>query len=167
MAGRRRSAYPGASQRRSSAVHLRTRITSTIAIAIVAMVAAHAQVASSPDPGAPTAPRVRSSNGIDYLNGGAGDESRAAILAQGAAFPLHLTFSVPSGAYAVADRAEIGNGSGTVLAVDNAGPLLLVKLPPGDYTVDATHGGKTERKRVAVGRGATTLNWRWSEQKPR
>ena len=144
-------------------MHLKTRITSTIVVAVVAIVATHAQVAIADDPGAPTAPQVRSANGIDYLNGGAGDESRAALLAEGAAFPLRMTFSVPGGAYTVASRVEIGNASGTVLAVDNAGPLLLVKLPAGDYTVDATHGGKTEHQRVKVGRGATTLNWRWAE----
>ena len=38
--------------------------------------------------------------------------------------------------------------SGTVLGVDRAGPMLLVKLPPGSYTVDATYDGKTERRTV-------------------
>ena len=93
--------------------------------------------------------------------------SRAAIDAQRGAFPLRLVFSVASGAYVVADHVDVSGANGRVLGVDNAGPMLLVKVPPGDYTVDASYAGKTERRRVHVGRDAATVNWRWSEEAKR
>ena len=132
--------------------------------ALIVAGAAFAQPAAPADAGTPPAPRVRSAGGIEYINGGAGEESRAAIDAQRAAFPLRLVFSVTSGAYAVADRVEVSNAGGTLLGVDNAGPMLLVKLPPGTYTVAATYNGKSERRTVRVGREPTTVNWRWTEQ---
>jgi len=141
----------------------RFAVSSSAALLLVG--AALAQ--SAPDAGAPPPPRVRTANGIEYINGGAGEESRAAIDAQRAAFPLRLVFSVTSGAYAVADHVDVSNGSGKVLGVDDAGPMLLIKLPPGTYTVDATYGGRSERRTVRVGREATTVNWRWSEEAKR
>ena len=144
-------------------MNLHRFLTWSIGLALAAAtLAAQAQTAvPGADPGAPPAPRVRSEAGIEYLNGGAGEEARAALEAQRAAFPLRLVFSVASGAYAVADHVEVSNGSGKLLGVDDAGPMLLVKVPPGDYTVDATYGGKTERRRVSVGREGSTVNWRW------
>ena len=127
--------------------------------------AALAQTAG--DAGAPAAPRVHSAGGVEYLNGGAGEEARAAIDAQRAAFPLRLVFSVASGAYVVADHVDVNDAKGRVLAVDNAGPMLLVKLPPGDYTVDASYAGRTERRKVRVGRDAATVNWRWPDEAKR
>jgi hypothetical protein len=141
------------------------RLISSSSAALILASTALAQ--SAPDAGAPPPPRVRTANGIEYINGGAGEESRAAIDAQRAAFPLRLVFSVTSGAYAVADHVDVSNGSGKVLGVDDAGPMLLVKLPPGTYTVDATYGGKSERRTIRVGREPTTVNWRWSEEPKR
>lgn len=143
------------------------RLASALVLALTFAGAAVAQTAPAADPGAPPPPRVRSANGVEYINGGAGEEARAAIAAQGAGFPLRLVFSVAGGAYAVADRVDIGNAQGKVLGVDNAGPMLLVKLAPGDYTVEATYAGKSERKQVRVGREATTVNWRWTEEAKR
>jgi hypothetical protein len=140
-----------------------SRLALSLALALIFTCAALAQTAPVADPGAPPAPRLQSANGIEYINGGAGEEARAAIDAQRADFPLRLVFSVASGAYAVADRVDIRGADGKVLSVDAAGPMLLVKLRPGDYTVDATHGGKTEQRHVRVGREGTTVNWRWSE----
>jgi hypothetical protein len=46
--------------------------------------------------------------------------------------------------------------------------MLLVKLPPGDYTVDASVGGRSEQRKVRVARETTTVNLRWpDEAKPR
>ena len=63
--------------------------------------------------------------------------------------------------------ALTGEQAGKVLGVDNAGPMLLVKVPPGDYTVEATYGGKTERRRVRIGEEGSTVNWRWAEESKR
>jgi len=111
---------------------------------------------------------VRSSDGVEYLNGGAGEEARAAIDAQRGAFPLRLVFSMANGEYVVADHVDVNGANGKVLGVDHAGPMLLVKLPPGDYTVDASYAGRSEQRKVRVARESTTVNLRWPDDaKPR
>ncbi len=149
----------------SPAVNTNERLAVGLGLALLLTCAALAQtVAPAVDPGAPPPPPVRSSDGIEYLNGGAGEEARAAIDAQRGAFPLRLVFSVASGAYVVADHVDISDGQGKVLGVDHAGPMLLVKLPPGDYTVDASVGGRSERRRVRLARESTTVNLRWPDE---
>ena len=59
---------------------------------------------------------------VDYMNGGAGDEERAAMTAQQAGFPLRIVFSQRGGAYGVADRVQLSRGGAEVAAIDKAGP---------------------------------------------
>jgi hypothetical protein len=131
------------------------RFVLTLALAVMCAGAALAQT----DPGAPPPPQVRTSNGIDYVNGGAGEEARAAMTQLQPGFDLKLVFSNPAGEYVVADHVSVKSRSGQVLDVDRAGPLLLVKLPAGDYTVAASVEGKTEQRAVKVGAGMRTVNW--------
>ncbi len=130
-----------------------TRFAVTIAFALLSAGLAFA------DPGAPPAPQLRSANGVDYVNGGAGEEARAAIAQMQPGFGLKLVFSNGSGEYLVADHVAVKGKAGEVFDVDRAGPLLLVRLPPGDYTVAATYEGKTEIRPVKVGTASQTLNW--------
>ena len=145
------------------------RLAVGLGLAILFTCVALAQTAAPPvgDPGAPPAPRVHSAGGVEYINGGAGEEARAGIDAQRAAFPLRLVFSVASGAYVVADHVDVRNAGGKVVSVDDAGPMLLVKVAPGDYTVDAAYGGKAQEHHVRVGRDGTTVNLRWAEEAKR
>lgn len=137
-----------------------TRFALTVAVAVVCAGTAFAQT----DPGAPPAPQVRSANGIDYVNGGAGVEARDAIAQLQPRFDLKLVFSTPTGAYVVADHVSVKGRSGPVFDVDRAGPLLLVKLPPGDYTVSANVEGKTEQRTIRIGAGLRTVNWSFPAQ---
>jgi hypothetical protein len=162
-------------------VNTNARLAVGLGLALLLTCAALAQTATSTtdaaaspvatpaaEPGAPPVPHVQSVGGVQFLNGGAGEEARAAIDAQRAAFPLRLVFIVASGAYVVADHVDVSGAHGRVLGVDDAGPMLLVKLPPGDYTVDASYGGRSEQRRVRVARAPTTVNLRWQgEAKPR
>ena len=134
-----------------------TRFGLTFLLAIGCAGMAFAQA----DPGAPPPPQVRSANGIDYVNGGVGVEARDAIGLLQPGFDLKLVFSNPSGEYVVADHVSVKGRSGAVFDVDRAGPLLLVKLPPGKYTIVASVEGKTEQRAVSVGTGLRTVNWRF------
>ncbi|HEV7578448.1 MAG TPA: hypothetical protein VGO85_20635 [Caldimonas sp.] len=142
------------------------RLALSLAIALICTCAALAQPTPA-DPGAPPPPRVQVQGGVEYLNGGAGEEARAAIAAQAADFPLRIAFSTPGGAYIVADHVDVANASGKVLGLDNAGPLLAIKVPPGDYTLDVRIGGKSERRPIRVGREPVTLNWRLADDAKR
>jgi len=131
------------------------RFAMTVVLALLSASLAFAESAA----GAPPAPQVRSANGVDYINGGAGDEARAAIAQLQPGFGLKLVFSNGSGEYLVADHVAVKGKAGEVFDVDRAGPLLLVKLPPGDYSVAATYEGRTEIRPVKVGAATQTLNW--------
>ncbi|MDQ6639714.1 MAG: hypothetical protein M3Z15_08630 [Pseudomonadota bacterium] len=143
---------------------MNARLALSLGLALASTCSALAQPTPGADPGAPPAPQVRSAGGVEYINGGAGEEARADIAAQRAAFPLRIVFSVAGGAYVVADHVDVSNAQGKVLGVDGAGPMLLVKVPPGDYTVVASYGGKSERRTVRVGRDPATVNWRWPDE---
>jgi len=154
----------------SFAVNTNERLAVGLGLALLVTCPALAQTASPSidNSGAPPPPQVRSSDGVEYLNGGAGEEARAAIDAQRGAFPLRLVFSMANGEYVVADHVDVTGVSGKVLGVDHAGPMLLVKLPPGDYTVDASYSGRSEQRKVRVARETTTVNLRWPDDtKPR
>lgn len=94
-------------------------------------------------------------NGITYLSGGIGeDEARAISQAQG--YNLHVTFAIgPENRYVADVDIAIGNASGqTLLALDQAGPLVFVQLPPGKYTVVATRNDEERRATANIGSGA-------------
>lgn len=103
--------------------------------------------------------QVQQSSGVQFLNGGAGEGERAAMRARQAEFPLQILFSAPSGAYGVADRVSVADAKGEVVSVHGAGPLLMVKLPPGRYTVEADFGGRTERRHVQVAQAPQLVHW--------
>jgi hypothetical protein len=132
------------------------RFALTVLLAILCAGLALAQSGS----GAAPAPQLRSLGGIDYVNGGAGTEARDAITAMQGGFGLKLVFSDASGEYLVADHLAVKGHGGEVFDLDRAGPWLLVKLPPGRYTVTATYEGKSSQQVVDVGAATRTLNWR-------
>jgi hypothetical protein len=148
-------------------VNANARLALSLGFVLVFAGAARAQTASGTDPGAPPPPRVHSAGGVEYLNGGAGEEARQQIVAQSAGFLLRIVFSVAGGVYAVADHVDVANAGGKLLGVDAAGPLLVIKVAPGDYVIDVTAGGKPERRPIHVGTQPVTLNWRLPDEAKR
>ncbi|MEP7302002.1 MAG: hypothetical protein ABI699_10775 [Caldimonas sp.] len=148
-----------------------SRQASILVIAAIALAAAWVQTAAwaqtATDPGAPPPPRVQRAGNVEYLSGGAGEEARVEMATQRAAFALRIVFSLPGGAYTVADHVDVSRGGARVLAVDKAGPILMVKLAPGDYAVAASFGGRVERRQVKVASGGTQLDWRVPDEPKR
>jgi len=48
-----------------------------------------------------------------------------------------------------------------LLAIRDAGPIVMIKLRPGQYTLEATWKGKTERRSVRLATSMQTLEWRF------
>jgi hypothetical protein len=90
-----------------------------------------------------------------YINGGIGRGEVRQIEGQEAGYNLHMTFSEgPSNAYVTNVVLRIADSSGrTVLALDDAGPLTNVKLPPGTYSVSTRYGGNEKTQKVTVPAG--------------
>jgi len=104
-------------------------------------------------------PKLQSANGIDYMNGGSGTEGVDYMKARDNEFPLQITFSGPGGQYGVAQKLTVLSGGRELISVADAGPLMMFKLPPGNYTMEATFKGVVEKRSVSVGSGISKVNW--------
>lgn len=136
---------------RKSAYTLLAPATAAVALCAAAATAAvHAQ-------DAPLQPQQRGSATV--VNGGVGLDEAAEIRRLAPHYPLRVVFSLRNGDYEVADRLEVLRGGERVAVVPDAGPWLLVDLPPGRYTLRGEFGGRTEQRDVTIGHGGRTLHW--------
>ena len=102
-------------------------------------------------------------NGIRYLEGGIGqDEANALRKTPG--YDLHVELSTgPDGKFQSGASVDIQNAQGnSLLSVQDAGPLLYVQLPPGQYRVIGQADGTTVQQHVTVnGKAPATVNHNW------
>lgn len=120
-------------------------------------------VAGAAAPGADLAPKKR--DGITYVSGGVGLESRAAMEAMAKDYNVKLVFALESGEYVAGVRVDIRGASGAKLLEAVAdGPWLMARLPAGEYTIGATYAGKTQSRKASVkATGRQALHFRWSK----
>lgn len=106
------------------------------------------------------APIQENSAGIAVLHGGVGVEERAAIEQKAADYNLKLTFARKgSGAYLFGVKVVVRNKQGAVVIDTTAsGPLLLAKLPDGEYTVSATEQDTALVQTIAI-KGGARRDW--------
>ena len=96
--------------------------------------------------------------GIDYLNGGIGSEEADRMREMSADYPVQMTFAQRNQGMDefVADvNLRVTDSRGrTVVDLPAQGPIFLLQVPPGSYTVEAEYQGevKTRRLDVALGR---------------
>jgi len=78
-------------------------------------------------------------NGITYLSGGFDPEEALAIQAEARSYPLRLVFSAGERDESLADvKVTIEDTAGEVLLdTVSTGPIMLVRLPAGRYTIRA------------------------------
>jgi hypothetical protein len=103
------------------------------------------------------------SNGIPYVSGGIGLESREALRSKEGEYNLIVILSLKDGHYLGGAALTVRNQAGkTVLEVDAQGPWMFAKLPPGKYTVEAKADDTTRSKRIVIGKKAVkrvVLTW--------
>lgn len=118
---------------------------------------------SAPVASAAEQPRVQSNGAVDYLSGGVGKEEADALKQQSADYALTLEFAsarsaegdASPGAYLADVKVDIRDAQGRqMLDTTTQGPLLLVRLPPGDYTVVADWHGVRKEHNVDLPEGA-------------
>jgi hypothetical protein len=111
-------------------------------------------------------PQPRIDNGITYLSGGIGHEEALAMKAEARNYPLSMVFSEGKhGEYLAAVNVTIRSSLGRpLLTTVSEGPIMLLKLPAGEYKIAATINGKTLRRSVIVGkRGDMSLSFNWPQ----
>ncbi|HEX6703486.1 MAG TPA: carboxypeptidase regulatory-like domain-containing protein [Albitalea sp.] len=116
------------------------------AAAVLASAAALAQTGALP-------PEQRAGE-VGYVTGGVGDDEATAFKQAAPAYPLTIEVvrnQAGRNEYTNGAQVQITRRSGDVLLSARAeGPFMLVRLPPGDYRVEATLNGRTLAKDVSV-----------------
>lgn len=132
-----------------------------IAAAVLAVSGVTAMAQTMSPEGLPSAPpEVQHSGQVSVLNGGAGEEEVRWFKSQSPQYPLQVVISGRHGEYGVADTLTVKRGDSEVVSVPDAGPWVMLDLPPGRYTVEAVFDGRAERRVVQVpDKGVQRLNW--------
>ena len=134
-----------------------------IAIILLTLLLLAMGILSTPVASAAEGPRLQSNGAVDYVSGGIGKDEADALKQQSADYALTVEFAssrsaegdTSPGAYVADVRVDIRDAQGRpVLNTTSTGPLLLVRLPPGDYTVGADWNGVRKQHNVDIPEGA-------------
>lgn len=92
------------------------------------------------------------SNSCSYVNGGIGEGDQAMMLRIAKEFPLRIELSEGKRGSFLADIPVTVTDSHdkVVLNLTNVGPILLVRLPKGNYTVKAISNGVAQSAKVTL-----------------
>ena len=111
-------------------------------------------------------PPTQTAKGVEFIMGGVGSDESQAILAEGKWWPLTIDFSehTADGDVWISDvRVRIANAADqTVFDQVCDGPLLLVNLPPGAYTIAVQHKASIKVQKIQVVKGESrriSLHW--------
>jgi hypothetical protein len=115
---------------------------------------------------AQSAPESLRASGIDYLNGGIGTEEADRMRQMGAEYPVQMTFAERNQGQDefVADvhLRVIDSRGDTLVDLPNQGPIFLLQVPPGSYTVEAERQGDVKTRRIEVAPGRhDRLGFEW------
>jgi hypothetical protein len=98
------------------------------------------------------------------LSGGVGAGEREQLAQQARGYDLKLVFTSTKGAYLADVPVQVMDGKGNVVAdAVSQGPWMFVDLPHGTYTIKATFDGKSETRKVTLGKNQKVVQFRWSE----
>ncbi len=136
---------------------------------LLLMLGAGLAISAVPAVAAPAAPLPpeHSVGNVTYLSGGIGKDEAAAMKQAAAHYPLEVMFLAKEkdrhDAYKAGDTVKIWDHSGKiVLDTQIDGPILLAKLPPGKYKVEAIDRGRTEERTVSLDPDKhARLNFEW------
>ena len=119
--------------------------------------------ASAGAQGEPALPAMQDAGSVRYRCGGIGSDESTAMRAAMASHPLSLLFARADGAYLADVQVEVrgSEGSGAPAQWRASGPVCLLQLPPGRYTVAASLDGQQRSQTVQVGAGPRTLDFRF------
>jgi hypothetical protein len=97
-------------------------------------------------------PGLKTENGITYMSGGIGQAEANAMRKEAKHYPLSMVFSANKDNEYLADvHVTIKDKAGNeVLSTISEGPVILLKLPPGRYSIEAEVEGKALHRTVQV-----------------
>jgi hypothetical protein len=108
-------------------------------------------------------PSPAATGSIPHVSGGIGEGEQQQLLARQRDYNLKLVFTLNEGNYIADVNVTVKDKAGkTVLEDVSGGPFFLAKLPAGQYSVVATYDGKAVTRKVSVGGGLHTEQFRWA-----
>lgn len=96
-------------------------------------------------------PQIQHQGSVEYVSGGVGLDESTALKRAASHWPLALRFTGPTADYLSGVHVSIGGAGDTAtLDAESNGPYMLVKLPPGRYTVHARYKDQEQTRTVTV-----------------
>lgn len=106
-------------------------------------------------------------NGIQYLSGGIGADEQMMLKQAEAQYPVKVVFANSNGAYMSDVDVTVKNTSGeTVLGLTTDGPVLLMDLEPGTYTLSADDGMQVKTQKLSVTDSTRTYTLHFKANEP-
>lgn len=107
-------------------------------------------------------PAMQTQGEAKFVCGGIGSDESTAMRAAMKAHPLSLLFARADGAYLADVGVTVTDAGGKpALKTSARGPVCLVDLPAGKYTVEADDGGNVKKQTVTVGGKPATVDFRF------
>jgi hypothetical protein len=109
-------------------------------------------------------PQLQHHGDVSYLSGGVGEDESKALERERRHWPLSMEFIGPGSEFLSDVHVRIVDAhNNEVLNTDSLGPFMLVKLPPGRYTVHATYKNRDQTRTVKVAsQGSTQAAFYWN-----
>lgn len=98
-------------------------------------------------------------NDVQVISGGVTLDEAAAVKRMAPQYPLRVVISGRGGDYYIAQTMTVRHNGRVVAEIPDAGPWLLMDLPPGRYTLEGQFEGLTMRRDVTVTGSGTTVSW--------
>jgi hypothetical protein len=103
-------------------------------------------------------PPIEMSNGVEYMSGGASGDEAALMQTIEPRWPASFEFAIKNGKTSMVATSvvvSIRDASGKVVLnkVTTGGPILVARLDPGHYEVEATLGGQVLTQQVDIQAG--------------
>lgn len=111
-------------------------------------------------------PQIQHQGDIAYVSGGVGSDESSALKHAEHQWPLAMRFTGPGSDYLSDVHVRIvGPHDAEVLKADSRGPYMLVKLPPGRYTVHAQYKDEDQTRQVNVAsKPGARADFHWNTQ---
>lgn len=100
---------------------------------------------------------------VAFVTGGVGADEREVLKQMENDFNLKLVFTQPDGHFISDVAVVVKDASGKRVLAEQSGPVFLAKLRPGTYTVESTFDGKTQIRKVTVGKKLTTAAFQFKD----
>jgi len=108
---------------------------------------------------ASAAPAPQAYGRVQAINGGVDSDQATAIKQMAPQYKLRVELSGRRGEYEVADNLKLTQRGETVAEIPDAGPWVLLDVPPGHYTLQGQFGEQRVQRDVRVAGSGTTVHW--------